>query len=115
MRGADDLVSMRKRGAVPSVVWIDAETEYLHLPASQEHAHLQLADGESAHRADMRCVVGLTVCVSGPDANRVHALRDAAIAAKAKRVIASVVTLRTGHWIVDEVTDTAGFMTWPQS
>ncbi len=128
MRGADRLVSMRKSGHVPAIVWLDAEEDPLPfaegwpddkwLEHAQTHSHLQLSTGERAVRADMRCVVGLMVYVSGPNAERVHALRDAAIAAKAKRVIASVLTPRgSGEWIayhLDETTDTAGVLTWPK-
>lgn len=124
MRGLQALVAMRKAGKVPGVVWIDAESEDLPFAddwpeQSQEHAHLQPANGESLRRHDLRCVIGLTVYVSGPYRERVHALRDAAIEAKAKRVIASVLIPRgSGDWTayhLDETTDTEGVLTWPKS
>ena len=124
MRGAQALVAMRKARQVPAVVWLDAETERLPFAddwpeRSPVQAYLQPAFGEIPRRVDLRCVVGLTVYVSGPNRERVHALRDAAIEANAGRVIASVLTPRgSGEWIaylLDETTDTEGMLTWPKS
>ena len=124
MRGAAKLVELRKQGKTPALVFLDADSERLPFAdwdlvdpagAPTNVMHMQPDAGERASRTDLRCLVGLTVYVSGLDAKRVHALRDAAIAAKAKRVIASV-QQQVGHgeWIAFqtiEVTDTE--QAWP--
>lgn len=123
MRGASRLIEMRKRRQAPSVVFLDADAVRLPMPdwelcdvAGQPTniVHMQAEQGETLRRIDLRCLVGLTVCISGLDSARVHTLRDAAISAKAKRVIASVQEqIGRDEWIAFktiECTDTAGFI-----
>lgn len=126
MIGAESLIAMRKRGRVPAVVWLDADSG--PVPYGDDwtgedayranHAHLWLGS-DCPDRVDLRCVVGLTVHVTGAIKEIVHTLRDRCIAAKAHRVVASVLTPRgKDEWIayhLDECTDTAGQMTWPKS
>lgn len=50
-------------------------------------AYVELAEGESIERADLRFVVGLTVWVDAFDAERKRALWDACIAHGAARVV----------------------------
>lgn len=120
MNGHLPLIAMREQGAVPAVVWLETNPEHDPccddwLDISPDHAHLQLDQNECPARADLRCVVGLMVSISGSDLKRVRATRDACVAAGAKRVIAAT-TKRIGrgesqeHEVV-EITDTAGFLT----
>lgn len=121
MRGHQDLIAMRRRGYVPHVVFIDIGQDRLWdgwVERTPWSAHLCVGESEQPSRADLRCVVGLTVSVHGEDAARVHALRDACIEARAARVIATVSrcthdVLKYERFECSEVTDTAGVMTWP--
>jgi hypothetical protein len=115
--GADALIARRTHGAPPGIVWLDADAA--PVPDGEDndaHAHLWLGKS-NPRRVDLRCVIGLTVYVSGPDRETVFALRDRCIAAKAQRVIASVLIPRgSGDWTayhLDETTDTDGILTWP--
>lgn len=118
MRGHQQLIAMRNAGAVPDVVWIDTDLPKLPMPGdwheiTPRHAHLQLDASDRLARLDLRCVIGLTVSVSGSDVHRVRAVRDACIDAKAKRVIAATTTpIGIDEFIafkLVELTDTAGF------
>jgi hypothetical protein len=120
MRGHEALIAMRRQGAVPDVVWID--TDLARLPMADDwlevtprHAHVQLDPADSPARVDFRCVIGLTVSISGDDLKRVRATRDACVFAGAKRVIAST-TKRIGRgefaaFQLVELTDTDGHLT----
>ena len=95
MRGADALRELRRDGYAPNLVIIDLEDDRLRSWADWDRltptiAELAVAPGEAPARADLRCVFGLTVFVTGEDQAAVRAWRDACIAAKAKRVIAAV-------------------------
>lgn len=95
MRGADALRELRRDGYAPNLVIIDLEEDRLRSWADWDRltptiAELAVAPGEAPARADLRCVFGLTVFVTGEDQASVRAWRDACIAAKAKRVIAAV-------------------------
>lgn len=123
MRGHQDLIAMRRSGYVPHVVFVDIGPDRLRMsdgwaernPAS---AYLCVGGDERPSRSDLRCVVGLTVSVHGEDVAAVHAMRDACIEAKAKRVIATVTkctnaTPKYERFETIEVTDTEGHMVWP--
>ena len=117
MIGADALIARRTHGAPPGIVWLDADAA--PVPDGEDndaHAHLWLGKS-NPRRVDLRCVIGLTVHISGPDRETVFALRDRCIAAKAQRVIASVLTqVSFGEWPafrLDECTDTLGQIQWP--
>jgi len=126
MIGADILIDRRNRGSVPDVVWLDADAAPVPFGDGwisdddplAKHAHLWLG-GENPARADLRCVVGLTVHVTGQDRQTVFALRDRCIKSKAKRVIASVMTQGGNEefptFTLAECTDTARHLTWPNS
>lgn len=115
MRGQAQLEAMRRRGKAPAVVFIETdslprwrgpETWADHDAPAQLHA-------TKPDLSDLRCIVGLTVCVQGSDKARVHAMRDACIRAKAARVIASV-SVPDGEWFeCVEVSDTGGLLSWP--
>ena len=117
MRGQTQLETLRRRGKAPAVVFIETDSvpgwkgpETWHERANAP-AQLQ---GSRASQAELRCVVGLTVCVQGSDPQTVQAMRDACIRAKAARVIASV-SQCTGPERFEclEVSDTMGVLTWP--
>lgn len=120
MRGHLALIAMRQRGAKPDLVWLETNPERDPccddwLEITPKHAHLQFDPEESPARVDLRCVVGLTVSISGSNLKRVRATRDACIAAGAKRVIAST-TRQIGNdefpaFQVMELTDTDGHLT----
>lgn len=95
MRGADALRELRRDSYAPNLVIIDLEEDRLRSWADWDRltptiAELAVAPGEAPARADLRCVFGLTVFVTGEDQAAVRAWRDACIVAKAKRVIAAV-------------------------
>lgn len=122
MRGQTQLEATRRRGYVPEVVFIDADSKPVRRvdamfdPLAGGAARLGLLPGESPARVDLRCVVGLVVHVSGTDANRVQAMRDAAIAAGASRVISATTERTNQGWQpfrTVELTDTAGLESWP--
>ena len=120
MKGAESLRFMRRRGYAPSMVFLDTEDNRLRPWADWErinpnHAHLTPERNDVPARADLRCVVGLRVLVQGDDADAVHAWRDACIAAKASRVVASVTRCIESdplyaRYETLEMTDTAGLL-----
>ena len=95
MRGADALRELRRDGYAPNLVIIDLEEDWLHSWREWDRlnptiAKLAPTPGEAPARADLRCVFGLTVFVTGEDKAAVRAWRDACVAARARRVIAAV-------------------------
>ncbi len=122
MRGQAQLEALRRRGYAPEVVFIDADAKPVRRvdamfdSLADGAARLGLLPGESPKRVDLRCVVGLVVHVNGTDADRVQAMRDAAIAAGAVRVIAAATERTEQGWQpfrTVELTDTAGLESWP--
>ena len=121
MRGTEELIAMRKRRYVPSMVWINTDTgDQLPLAGDwhefdNRNAQLQVQPGDRARHLDMRCVVGLPCYVQGNVKAEVLAMRDACVKAKASRVIAAVMKqIGHGEWIafqVSEMTDTQGHFT----
>lgn len=119
MRGAAALEAMRRDGYAPSLVILELDDAKLQMARDWERhnpttAHLA-PNGEPAHRADLRCVVGLTVFVHGDEPLSVHAWRDACIKAKAKRVVAAVTrctdpTPLYERFETTEIHDTAGVL-----
>jgi hypothetical protein len=115
MLGQARLIEMRLAGHVPDWVFIETEPNGLRL-AEEWHtmdntkAVLQLDVADK--RPDLRCVAGLSCYVEGSDIHRVHAVRDACIAANAQRVIAAVLRrVGSGEWVTFntiETTDTDG-------
>lgn len=118
MRGQRALEAMRRRGRVPDSVFIDVDDSRLrmaddwqvHTPALAMLSPLR----DKPSQADLRCVVGLTVFVSGADLKLVHAMRDACIRAQAARVIATTCVPRGEVFDCIEVSDTEGKFTWPE-
>lgn len=120
MQHADKLIAMRKQGWLPSMVYIDLDfkTRVDRLtPFNPEFPDLFIAPDESVQRLDLRMLVDLTVKVTGNDAERVAAVTEACVKAKAKRVI-GVTHQQHGtpeypRFDVVRITDTEGALTWP--
>lgn len=98
MRGVEPLIAMRRRGKRPAVVFIDADAGPRALPswAQWQNVDGSMADvdieaSESLLRIDWRPFVGLTVHVSGSNADRVTAIAKQLTEAGAKRVVSSLV------------------------
>lgn len=111
MKGAEAVRQMRRAGYAPRMVDISTDPVKPHLIGCVGgYATMQ---AERPNMADLRCVVGLMVTVDGTNAERVHAMRDACIAAGAKRVIAAVLRVLDYGPDVDrvrvvEMSDTGG-------
>jgi hypothetical protein len=106
MRGHHALIEMRSKGYAPSIVWFDLEPGRLPMAddwqrESPTHAHLQIEAADRVATLDLRCLVGLTVAVSGPDAALVKRVAEACEQAKAARVVA---------YSGDYTTDTEGHL-----
>jgi len=118
MKGLDRLLSVRMGGLKPRWVWVDTDVEPMNLSEpignvdmGTLEVHLQLEPKENPRLLDLRALKGLNVHVSGPDRDRTMGVRDAAIAAGAGRVIATVYGERLE---TNEITDTMGVV-WPIS
>lgn len=100
MNGMDALCELRTdQSAVPRAVWIvdgsDERAAYWDaLPSfadRQLHAVVEIGEKDIPEALDFRCVVGLTVHISGErGAGRLRRLHQAAIEAKARVVITSI-------------------------
>lgn len=125
MRGHEDIVRIRRNGDAPSIVHIDTDEGFdrfgagAHWPHSPDHPQVHVGPSEATHRLDLRFVVGLMVQVNGCDPERVEAVTEACIEAKASRVI-GITHRREGkgefeRFPVVKVTDTQGDMAWQES
>lgn len=119
MRGREALIELRQAGYAPDWVFIDVDQEKDKLFHARDWTWMDrstaiLQTQKRDDRPDMRVVNGLRVFIQGENAERVFALRDACIAAKASRVIASHMRrMGSGEFAAFhtvKVTDTAGFM-----
>lgn len=121
MRGTALLVALRQRGIHPALVTVDVDRTFpawywrdwpVERDSGPLNARIGVEPGESLARLDLRCVIGLTVQVSGDDLERVQAVGRACEAAQAERVIT---TVRQGtHPDAIVITDTEGSLTWPK-
>jgi len=118
MRGHEPLIAMRKAGFVPDWIFIDMGEDALESwrdwPTMNNRRASILIEPKDRH-FDFRFAIGLPCYVAGEDMDRVHAVRDALIEAKAARVIASVLR-RVGEgeftaFKLVETTDTANIFT----
>lgn len=119
MRGQNLLEALRRSGHAPVTVdiclyetkpWVTQDWAIWY----PQFATLQ---ADKPDRAALRCIVGLDVNVSGDDAERVHAMRDACVEAGASRVVATVFENKDSGPDYErcraiEVTDTKGLLTW---
>lgn len=119
MRGHEPLIAMRRAGKVPGAVFIDVDVQpnLRPVPAMLQWQHvnptlvdIEIAIDEPIHRLDLRFLIGLTVHVSGCEHHRVEGVRDACIAAQARRVIASFMVKDHSPegYSVAHITDTEG-------
>lgn len=116
MTGHEALIAMRKRGYVPRVVFIDTTPDHLSMQrewtdVNRSHACINIAESDSLAGLDLRCVVGLSVVVSGESLSRCKAVGLMSEQAGAKRIIVNVTRpLQHGAWPRTELlycTDTA--------
>ena len=96
MRGHEPLLSLRRKGLKPSMVFIDlfedSDNSWRDWPNNDpRHPQIEVSDDDSIAGLDFRFVVGLTVMVTGHDKPRVHAIRGVCIDAGAKRVVAAFI------------------------
>lgn len=112
MRGHTALIAMRQRHRRPGIVCVDIDHDDLrcwrdwHL-VQPSVAQVQIDPDDSPELLDLRCLIGLTVLVTGSDADRVHAIAQAAQGHEAARVITACLAQdHRGDWHVTESTDT---------
>lgn len=115
MRGHTPLIAMRKAGFVPDWVFVETGPDVLEAwrdwPAI-DNSRAQVQIEPTDRHLDVRFAVGLLCYVAGDDAKRVHQVRDALIAVKASRVIASVFERRPREgFVLVECSDTANILT----
>lgn len=113
MLGHDAIIAMRQRGRKPALVYLDTMRDHSPVPSWRDWPEVapafptvwvQPADVPS--RLDLRFVFGLTVVVSGTDADRVARLADAAHQAGALRVISAVFDADSNRVTATRVLDT---------
>jgi hypothetical protein len=109
MRGQEHIVTLRRKGAAPAVVFLsDCQPLFA--------GDVQYTADDKPRRADLRFLIGLTVSVTGSDAETVKAWASACREAGAKRVIwASERQTGAGEYLrchLTEINDSAGFLTW---
>lgn len=92
MRGAEELRTMRRHGARPRVVFIDAggaDDAWARrwTAESPDLAHLHISDQDMLSGLDLRCVVGLPVLVHGNPGDRVRAIGAECLSCGARHVV----------------------------
>jgi hypothetical protein len=119
MLNADRLIDLRRQGYAPDMVYIDLDFPVKHdrlWPFDPQYPLLHIGPDENVRRIDMRCLVGLTVQIAGEDADRVQAVTEACINAKAERVIACTYRPTTNARLdLASITDTEGTIAWHKS
>lgn len=124
MRGHENLIALRMRGAKPAngvrISTDDQDADwprqhralYAKLGVVPGTAELHIGQAEDLGLLDLRPLVGLTVTVDGMLARRVRMVCRAALAAGAKRVLGNVYIPRKEGAEVIEIMDSEGVMTW---
>lgn len=119
MRGHEAMVDMRRRGFVPTAVWVhdlpleaQRTPDRWNWPLHGQSACIDLDPTDNPARLDLRFVVGLTVWIQARDAQRLQALTDLAVACGAKRVLGSLVAGEGDRARCVAHTDTQGVLTW---
>lgn len=104
MRGHLPLIAMRRNGLTPGLVSLELVPALTRSSADWStwttFPCIEVPDGESIRRLDLRFVAGLPVCTSGKDPERLRALHDACVAHGAKRVVS------VAHDVADEYSPT---------
>lgn len=117
MRGHDALIELRMRGRAKSVcIGTDRESAYLdaNWPAlGLPDAFVSIDPSDRLIDLDLRFLVGLPVHIDGCDEKRVEAVFEAAKAAGACRVVASVFRVNSqGEHETTRMMDSEELMTW---
>lgn len=90
MRGHEAIVSLRRKGKRPDVVFIDLDCPASALKHSV-NATVEIAPGEPLQRLDWRWAIGLRISLTGRDAGRVREAARLLSEAGAERVISSCI------------------------
>lgn len=123
MRGHEQLIAMRMRGLLPPYgVAIETDAQPSRWPmlwAASPYepcmAHVHIGPSERLGGLDLRYLVGLEVKVDGQDAERVRAVFEACLRAKAQRVIGVVFTRRGENCTTQQMMDSKGEANWQAS
>jgi len=92
MRGVENIIAMRRRGIKPSIVMVELmpmlpwTKEATARPGRHVDIHLDERDIKAIELADLRCLIGLSVIVCGPDDESTWKVARACKAAQAKHV-----------------------------
>jgi hypothetical protein len=118
MRGHEALIEMRLKGRAKAVcIGTDKESAYLsaNWPSlGLQHAFVNIEPADRLVDLDLRFLVGLAVHIDGCDEKRVVSVFEAAKAAGAVRVFASVFNrTATGEFQTVRMLDSEELMTWP--
>lgn len=94
MRGHEALIAMRRRRIRPRMALVDLVPAYTRNSADWQTRtslpHIEVDDRETVGRLDLRCLLGMIVCCSGFDSDRLDALHTACVDAGAARVFSSL-------------------------
>jgi len=119
VKGQDALLTMRRGGKAPSIVFVETTSDRLKTwrdwqAVTPGMATLLIEHDDVPALLDLRCVVGLVVSIAGDCEEFVGRVHDACIEAKASRVISTVTrpNHRGDHEVI-RITDTTGAMVWP--
>jgi hypothetical protein len=104
MTGDKELFEMRRSGLKPEFVWVSDSTFSM-----LDGFTVRLA-GDTPELLDLRFLVGVTALTQGSDSARLTRISEACMAAKARRVIATL-SDPISHEVI-QITDTQGAMTW---
>jgi hypothetical protein len=98
MRGHDRIAERRRSRDKPAMVWVLCDGYSVGMTRLQALGCalpdvIELKHSDNPKRLDLRCLIGLTVEVSGSDQARVGAVARACVAAGAAQVIAVAQTV----------------------
>ena len=111
MTGQDRIIALRRSGMKPVGVWVcDYQVD------TSDGVTVSIAAQDTPEMQDWRFLVGLTVHLSGDDAQRLARITDACMK-YAKRVVATLFTpaehAGMRYHAVASIADTEGVMVWP--
>lgn len=114
MRGHERIAERRRHGDKPAMVWVlcdgySAGMSRLQAIGCALPDVIELKHSDNPKRMDLRCLIGLTVEVSGSDQARVGAVARACVAAGASQVIAVAQTVTPRGEDFDVHTDRISF------
>lgn len=117
MRGHEQLIELRMRGKAMAVSIGTDRDQTLYLPShwpalGTSHAFIAIQPDERLIDLDLRFLVGLRVHVDGCDADRVDEVYEAAKAAGATRVLATIFRNNNGEHQTVRMLDSEGVMLW---